>query len=134
MTMTIENFDLLQTALRSNEYIQGNGKLRGVAEWGDDDKPIEFGYCCLGVYCHKRGVDLDQTAWNNHAGERQNLGDFGGVDTSEISEVRALYDVLSDFTEEQRMALAQMNDSHRPFPEIADYLVEHRAEFVGTEA
>lgn len=135
MTMTNENFDLLITALRSGDYLQGVGKLCSVLTWEPDtDQPIEFGHCCLGVYCAERGVDLDQRAWNPQREEIRSLAGFGGVETTEFDAVPALYDVLSDFTEEQRTTLARMNDNHQPFTKIADYLVEHRAEFVGTEA
>ncbi len=133
MSLTPDHFNALVTALRSDKYKPITEKLRGLHTEEDDDGNIieEYtGHCCLGVYCAERGVNLSDLAKNGMLEEEYALEDFGGIEDAEICTAPALVEVLGDFTEEQRQILARMNDNGTPFTEIADYLEQHRSEFV----
>lgn len=42
-------------ALRSDKFKQTSDYLKAPIKWDDNDKPIAFGHCCLGVACEISG-------------------------------------------------------------------------------
>lgn len=86
-------------ALRSGKYVQGKYNLFNG-----------YGYCCLGVLCVVQGKQLDEL--------QKELGTLSLGATLP----RTLSAGLSD---EEKVDLVEMNDSGKPFPEIAKYIEEH---------
>lgn len=135
MTMTPTNFDLLVTALESGEYHQAQGMLRDehvkIPDPNNEGERVEVvGYCCLGVDCVIRGVDLDVNYLNPATEGVATLGRWGGVEDVREGDDNPLAVVLNEFSYVQRVHLARMNDSGATFAAIAAYLRENRAEFV----
>lgn len=96
-------------ALRGGGYLQVEGMLR-------DSKGGEFGYCCLGVLCVVAGADwtdglpfLDGTIWQR--------------DDEELLSGEALR--IAGLRGDTQGTLAEMNDSGKPFTEIADYIEQN---------
>lgn len=88
-------------ALRSGKYEQGQGRLR------DGDR-----YCCLGVLCEIEGLVYDGEVYYWEGKGTDALVPYGfGRNIN-----------LDTDIEEQ---LAKMNDSGKPFSEIADFIEEN---------
>src|SRR5687767_14975041 len=85
-------------ALRSGNYRQGRGILHDGA-----------GYCCLGVFGDLQNIPT-------HV-----LRKWGGVNLEFDESLQP----LSAINHAVRNQLAQMNDSGKTFPEIADYIEEN---------
>ena len=96
-------------ALRSDEYVQGAGKLMRPA--GDYDE-----FCCLGVLCDVLGEEFEETPWGS-------LGvaiNGGGVNVGGLPD-RLLEQV--SMSNSQQATLIRMNDvKGSSFEEIADWI------------
>lgn len=89
--ITAEERDRLVAALRSGDYKQARHSLR-----------VGDAYCCIGVQCRLRGIDIP-----NHAAMR-NVYDESGI------------------AFDDRGAMILMNDNKRlSFVEIADWVEKH---------
>jgi hypothetical protein len=116
MSMTLEEHRLWVKALRSGEYEQTTGELAEI-EYDDEQEKVTAvrGFCCLGVYCAAvAGIAVEE------------LGGGSGVD--DLVDPRPLVEAME---EKQRELLGDFNDTKRwSFEQIADYLEEHRDEYV----
>jgi hypothetical protein len=88
-------------ALRSGKYKQGREYLRTELSDGS------YSYCCLGVLCDIREVDL----WNSL---------YPSYDDGELPNSTILDKVKLDFYTAQE--LADMNDEGSSFGEISDWI------------
>lgn len=120
------------TALRSGEYKQNSGVLKGVivtlgdGEYIEDDQ--EIGHCCLGVLCEvlaKQGVgewgtDGVTFFFGNDSYSTSLTGDL-------VNSKKLLTDIgLSEASQDR---LISMNDvERRNFDEIADHIEEYLCE------
>lgn len=91
-------------ALRSGEYNQVQGTLKGRTESG------EVGYCCLGVYESIHGREPDLCVPDK----------YGKLEEGPIKTYQNLHKIL-DVAEDG----IDMNDEGKPFTEIADMIEEH---------
>lgn len=92
-------------ALRSGEYQQGQGRLR------DGDS-----FCCLGVLCDL----IDPNGWDSFRYWHYDGDVFQGMPPLDIHNRYHRYGL--DFER-----LATLNDSGKPFEEIADYIEDNIA-------
>lgn len=140
LKMKGEALDELVKRLRSGEYVQGQGALRRHA---DEDETVDT-YCCLGVMCemaveagivhlvetdipgHSFGYQAPNGAEAHTAYLPAAVIEWAGL----VSDLRKYpdlgdyhYEERGQFSELEDLSLAQMNDSGKPFPEIANWLV-----------
>lgn len=130
--LTNEQFDRWIEELRDEGNAQTREQLcRAV---GDFENPAALtgvvtkrSYCCLGLLTEKvLGVDLDtpgRAPWTGSAGPWREFG--GSMDAPP-----ALADAIGYAN---RSLLANMNDGGHTFSEIANYLENHREEFVDAD-
>ena len=96
------------SALRSDNYTQGNGALRGKNNT----------YCCLGVYC-----DLITDGWWKE-GIYSYVFEHKRLDISDDAMVPI--EICPSWLENWQIALYRMNDSGKySFKDIADYIEEN---------
>lgn len=96
-------------ALRSNDYQQVEGMLRG-----ERDDSGDIGFCCLGVLCDALGAQ-----WSE--GGVALLDDIRLDSEDEYLLSDKMIDMVGLSFDEQRH-LSRMNDSGESFIEIADYI------------
>jgi len=95
-------------ALRSGDYIQGNGQLKT-----EDGK-----FCCLGVLCE---VTKKQSGFINYTKMNDNYKQHNGglpVKIRKYLEMESHNGTLSRF----KMCLTEMNDAGRSFNKISDII------------
>jgi hypothetical protein len=125
-------------ALRSGNYVQGEGRLRMDAE---PDLGVAHQYCCLGVACDLRtdvtwdGVGhavVDGAIWEPYDENDRYLGDderyVSGDDDSYYGGYTELPGVLLarlDLADDAEHTLIRMNDSGSSFEEIAKWIEEN---------
>lgn len=106
----------LVTALRSGDYKQGHGRLRG----GDGES-----FCCLGVACDLIQGELGVT-WSSSDRDGLRYTFLGRV--SKLPEkVRKLYGFTSYFGDYRKKdgelcSLSDLNDNGSSFEEIANFI------------
>jgi hypothetical protein len=109
-------------ALRSGEYLQGQGALR--EEFVETD---ESSYCCLGVLCdlYAKNVE-DSPTWQSYDASERGRS-FGGREAYPprfVQEWAGLNDEEGSFASGYGdwSSLAEMNDSGHTFEEIASVI------------
>ena len=110
-------------ALRSGEYLQGEGALR--QEFVDIDESL---YCCLGVLCdlYARSVE-NSPAWTS-GDASEHVRRYGGRESyppSFVMEWAGLGDEEGSYTLSGNggaSSLAELNDRGRTFEEIASVI------------
>lgn len=109
-------------ALRSGEYVQGQGTLHSVDEYGNSQ------FCCLGVLCDlavKAGLLVEKEKMDSvfsYDGDRAILPPF----VLHWSGLRNAHGLLSMSSRDTYgyVSLAGMNDAGVSFEEIADVIEE----------
>ena len=98
-------------ALRSDKYQQGTGQLH----WCDTNT-----FCCLGVL-----ADIFGVTWKKHTFTGNNaLTGYLSITFLHQCDLQALEQPIEDFSSIQKY-LADMNDHHYTFKEIADWIEEN---------
>lgn len=121
--MTAEQFGTWIEALRSGDFAQARSQLRVNLDVTPEGE-FTYGYCCLGLYSHLNGVDLDvpaETIEVDPFGDpsRPACGLSGMVDYNTPK-------ILAVMPNSTREALAYGNDGGRSFADIADALERNR--------
>ena len=100
--------------LRSGSYKQGKSYLRRLHPKELDPSKLEERWCCLGILC-----DVTQpNHWEKSKGSYYYHRGMGRFPRSDVG-------TRSGVTLEACRYVARMNDSEKPFSEIADWIEEN---------
>lgn len=125
--MKRENRDKWVAALRSGDYLQGQGQLKPLFDSNENEYSTPH-YCCLGVYCDAVGIDLGEGPgeWDSSGyGVPIEEDESGDTCIGVVTDLEPLLDDIGLSRNTMNLLMEMNDDANKSFTEIAAWIEEH---------